>query len=479
MKKTIIVLSIILIVLAVFVAFFMQKSHRKVSDFNVFPCNFASSDTIEITDSSRKVVLNYQNNHWQMTSPVNEVIDPGAEMELKRLLFAKTFIDEKQTGSEIEKANLETPNPTKIKFSKGNSTLCELQLGKGYMLPTADSERRWVLYNDEAYRIFIPLMDFGPMFEQPTAGWRNKIWLNLTTNATQTITFSSGKDEYKLDRKGDRNSENPQGWRLVSGQTNGTPVDLEHFELDYTRIATVIAVVTPLSVEDWADNLSESEIQNMQFGGKVTLETDSGNHEIFIGPEADLKAHPEWAWLGEGSRYVRLDQNPRIAIFTSQHLYGLFPSLNDMRSKKIWNVDTTHFAGIEVASRNQCLRYGPQRDGWSAQTCIAENSPQVDEKPLSPTALGNYAKLLTALEAFRYAVDEEADEPTEEAEIRIYEDEPQKLTTILKLSEARKSNFRYARVIHVKDSGETTTGPLFVLTETICRLLLEDLRTRK
>lgn len=478
MKKPILALILILALLSITAAFFLHKGQRKVADFAIFPCNFAAADAIDISDSTRKIHLSFQNNHWKMTSPVEENIDPGAEQELKRFLRSKLFIDEKQSQNEIESQNFDNAVPVTLKFSKSNDTLCEFKLGKGYKFPTADAERRWILSNNSAYRTFIPLMDYGPLFEQPTAGWRNKTWLELSTNSTQAITFTSEKDSFKFDRSDVKSSENPQGWRLVSGQTNETPIDTEKFELDYSRIATVIALLTPLSADDWADNLSQNEINDMRFGGKVSLQTDSGNHEIFIGPEVDLNAHPEFAWLGQGSRFIRLDQNPRIAVFSTQHLYGLYPSLNDMRSKKVWNLDTTRFAGIEVASQNACLRYGPQKDGWTVQSCLDQDAPKIDETPIKPTALGNYAKLLTALEAFRFAVDEEASEQTDAAQIRIYQDEPQNLTTILKIGEARKSNFRYARITHIKNSGETSDGPLFVLTETISRLLLEDLRTR-
>ena len=480
MKKLIIILSAALIFAGIAAYFFLHQSHRKVSDFAIFPCEFNKATQIDITDSSRHVIFKKENGHWMISAPVSEPMDSNAEYALNSFLHSKLFIDEKREVTESEKSDLAVPSPTFLKFSQAEKTLCELELGHGYKLPTVDSERKWVFQGPKAYRVFIPLMDFGPLFEQPTIGWRNRIWLQLSTNDTQALEYWSGEDHFRMERTGARSGENPQGWQLISGETPEGPTNLSTYELDYSRVATIINLITPLVVDDWADKLSDQEKSELKFGGKITIETQDDKHNIYIGEEADLTAHPEWSWLKEGTRYFRLDEDKKVGLIDIQHLLGLYPSLNDMRSPRVWKLDTTHFSGIEVSSGEICLRYGPSEgDFWSVQSCL-NAAEKIEETPLKPTVLGNYLKALTALEAFRYATDaERRSTETNTAEIRIYEERPDNLTWRLNLSDIRTSHFRYARVTQITSDGNETSGPLFVISESISRLLLEDLRTRR
>ena len=329
---------------------------------------------------------------------------------------------------------------------------------------------------DQAYRTFVPLMDFGPMFEQPVSAWRMREFFKLGTADIISIELWSAREHFKVDRQGSPTADNPQGWRMVSASANDNPVETAHFELDERRIATVVELMTPFMVDDWADGLSQLEIASFQFGGGITVGAKDRAYRIQIGPEVDFTQHPEWMPAGEGARYIRVEGDKRIGIISSRRLLGIFPSLDDMRTKRVWDADSTHLAAIEVQVGSHCLRYKPQRANvWESAACLSSETA-IEAKAIPDKELANYAKVINALQAVRYATPEEkADISLKSAEVRLYMDAPDHLAYRLTLSDSIKNLYRYAQVWRGNVDGSEELGPIFVLSEGICRLLLSDL----
>ena len=152
-------------------------------------------------------------------------------------------------------------------------------------------------------------------------------------------------------------------------------------------------------------------------------------------------------------------------------LMGVFPSFDDMRTKHVWHLVTEKFSGIEIRVGESCVHYGACSGGhWCARKCSSGG----EETALKATALGNYLKVLTSLQAVRYATAEEREAADlSGAEVTVYEGEAR---YVLRMSEPVKGKYRYAQVTHYDSDGNTVPGGLFLVTEAISRLLLEDLR---
>ena len=481
-KKTIIIicLVIILIIGTWICIYLMQSKKHTVSDFAIYPCPFQKADKIKMFSEHQQVTLQKQQQKWKMIAPYQEGINSGAEMALNQFLASKMLIDEKREITSEEKVKLESDHPTHVAFYQNDKELCAFELGRGYKLPTVDSERRWMFPKDTslAYRTFVPLQDFGTLFEQPVSGWRILQMLEFSLSSIETIEVWTQGESWKIDKNGSKSTTNPMGWRLADAKSTLDTVDVEHFDIDIVRVSTILELMTPFYVDDWADRLPDDEKRLIQFGGKLTVQSHGKMYELSIGSEVDLSKHPEYRYLGEGARYIQLKGSPRVGVVSAQRLMGIFPSLDDMRTKDVWHVDTSHLSKIEIHSGDACLNYMPgTAQQWEAVACVI--SPESDEKPvlIHPEALGNYAKTVTSLQAVRYVSAEEKplavtllSQPA--AEVQLYFDHEALPQKTLVLSEPQNALYRYATVRH----ADNTSGPVFVITDGIARLLLTDLR---
>ncbi len=480
-KKILIIISVILVAALVVTAYFVIRKPHTVSDFSIFPCRFDRATSLAIESAEGRLVLSQAApGEWRITSPYSEQIAREPHTELMQFLIARMFIDEQISLSPEERSRLQKANATKVSFYNGEQLLCGFELGQGYKLPTVDAERRWVFPEGStiAYRTYVPLMDFGPLFEQPFGGWRERLMMQIPANQFVQMELTAPGERLVLSRI---EGGGVQDYRLDSAMQNDAVVDVSGFEIDDVRVATLIDLATPLVIDDWAENVDDSAFN---YSGRLTVRTKSESRYMEIGPEVDLKQYPKWAYLGEGARFVRNSQG-RVGIVSAQRLLGLFPSLNDLRSKKVWHIDTTRISAIDMRVANNCLRYLPaSKDVWTAAPCgwyegnalAGEPEQNIDMKELAM-----FAQTVQRLEAVRYAEPQElaangANLEAPAAELFLYLDLKQTPAYVLRLSQPIKDLYRYAVVREFAEDGGRKDGPAFVLSEGLVRILLGDMR---
>lgn len=479
-KKIFIVLIVILCLAAA--AWFLVSNRRQntVSDFALYPCAYTTADEIDISAPGRAMTLSLANGKWRLTRPYDEAIDEGALSQFNIFMQGRLFIDAKVDVDAQSRKDYESPVPTRVAFKRGGTTLCAFELGKSVQLPTTDDERRWVFPDgsQSAVRTFTPLIDYGKLLEQPTFGWRMKK-IYETHAPIDAIDIITPTESFSLDKNGSKSAENTAGWQIVDiRRDDGLHVDAA-LSLDIDRIATVLALLSPLYVDDIAYDLSDEEKKSVVFAGKIKFRTADGEHTLEIGSTVDLSKHPEWTFYGEGTRYVRFDDNPTFAIMAAQRIAGIFPSLTDMRSKDVWQLDSTTFSSIEIAKGDNCLRYRPiAQDAWGSAPCADKLNPGT-EIPNHELAL--FVKALTSLKAVRFITtleqnDAQGQLAPPDVEIRIYTGADNALHKTLQLGAMRSSTFRYARVLDEKSQSAT---PIFVVDENMAALLLRIFAPQK
>ena len=480
-KKILIIISILLVVALVVTAYFVIRKPHTVSEFSIFPCRFDRATSLAIESAEGRLVLSQAApGEWRITSPYSEQIAREPHTELMQFLIARMFIDEQIAISPEEKSRLQKASETKVSFYNGEQLLCGFTLGQGYKLPTVDAERRWVFPEGSsiAYRTFVPLMDFGQLFEQPFGAWRERLMMQIPANQFAQIELTAPGERLVLSRV---EGGGVQDYRLVSAMQNDAVVDLSGFEIDDVRVATLIDLATPLVIDDWAENVDDSAFN---YSGRLTVRTKSESRYMEIGPEVDLKQYPKWAYLGEGARFVRNPQG-RVGIVSAQRLLGLFPSLNDLRSKKVWHIDTTRISAIDMRVVNNCLRYLPaSKDVWTAVPCAWYEGTVLAGEPeqnVDMKALAMFAQTVQRLEAVRYAEPQElaangANPDAPAAELFLFFDLKQTPAYVLRLSQPIKDLYRYAVIREFAEDGGHNDGPAFVLSEGIVRILLGDMR---
>lgn len=474
MKKKIIVLFIITLCLCATALFFTtNRRQNTVSKFGLYPCAYTTADEIDISAPGRSMTLALRDGKWRLTRPHDEAIDDGALAQFNIFMGGKLFVDDKTDVDAQTRKDYESPIPTRVAFKHNGDTLCAFELGKSVQLPTTDDERRWVFPegSQTAVRTFVPLIDYGKLLEQPTFGWRMKKLFE--TNADiESIDIITPTESFSLDKGGEKSARNAPGWRISQIRIDDEVQNHPTIPFDIDRIATLLAHLSPLYVDDIAYDLTDEEKNDIVFAGKVHFKTTDGEHTLEIGTPADLSKHPEWTFYGEGTRYVRFDNSPTIAIMAPQRIVGIFPSLIDMRSKEVWQLDSTSFSSIEIAQGDQCLRYRPIAPNvWGSTPCDGEQNA-ISEIPDHELAL--FVKSLTSIKAIRFVTELELDSAKKlidppDVEVRIYTGTDNALNKILRLSEKRQSLFRYAQIF---DENTKTETPIFVIDENMAALLL-------
>ncbi|MBQ8036100.1 MAG: DUF4340 domain-containing protein [Proteobacteria bacterium] len=481
MKKLIVIAVVILAVGVLIVVFggVLKRPHT-VSDFSVYPCAYRGADRIVIAQQGHETEFSRASGDWRLTRPVDEAVDMDAGVALNNFMFSKLFVDRHEVVTDESWKSYAGDVVTAVKFFKGEQELCAFELGVGEKKGDVDSERRWIRSGNDAYRAYVHLLDFGRVLEQPTAGWRDRRWLQLSTSSIERLEVGSAGERFVADRSGERSAENPQGWRIVSAWRDGE-IDVSGFRIDERRIATVVDLVTPLMIDDWVDDLSDQD--GVTYSGKLGVTSNGTSYVIEIGDEVDLSRHPEFSRLGEGARYIRVEGDKRVGVASRQRVMGLFPGIDEMRSKRVWSIDTSRLAGVDVRKGEACVRYlpaGPEQ--WAVHACPGETEAGV--RPISARALGLFAKALMRLEAVRYVNGEELSRVLPElseggARVLLYMDDLSAVDHEVVLSRSYEKMYRYARVSERGADGVEASGPVFVIAESLASILLEDLGAAK
>ncbi len=475
--KRIILVAAVATACLIALAVFLVSNARKhtVGDFSRYPCAYDQADEIEIRAPGRAMTLARSGAQWMLTAPRKEHIDDGALAQFNIFMSGRFFIDAKIDVDARTRKDYESPIPTHVSFKKNGAPLCAFELGKSVSVPSADDERRWVFPDatQTAVRTFVPLIDYGKLLEQPTFGWRMKKVFESDAPIDE-IEIITPNESYSLGKGGEKTANNSAGWRIFGIKTDGNAPPPEALLLDIDRVATMLSLLSPLYVDDFAFDIAEDERQNIVFAGKIRFKIGDALHTLEIGTPADLTRNPQWLYYGEGTRYVRFGGNPDLGIMSAQRIAGIFPSISDLRSKEVWQLDTSKFSSIEIEQPGNCLRYRPSApDVWTSAPCGAAGAGGA-EIPNRELAL--FVKTLTALKAVRFITDAEQDDAAgklnpPDTVIRIFEGTDNVLNKTLQLSEKRKSLFRYARII---DENSKSATPIFVIDENMASLLLRN-----
>lgn len=431
-----------------------------VKNLNRVPCAFDQVNRLQI-DGIESMTMVKNREGWSFEAPVREEVDRGAQGALNRFLGAKMFYDDVRDCREAPCERLKSDRPVHVVMSHDETPVCAFELGNGSKLGTYDAERRWIFIDDTAYRAFIPMMDFGPLLEQPIAGWRNRLALDVAMNDIESLDILSPNESYSLDKLGAKTEKNPQGWRVKSAQIEGKDIDVERFKIDEMRIATVIELITPFYVDDWVTTEEKTTM------GEIVVHTTRGEQRIGIGRAIEGSAA---SWIGEGARFVHVGD--RTGIISLQRLSGIFPSLNDMRSRRVWNPEIDQLATIELKTPEGCLRYQPKnRENWTSEKC----DDGANKHDIPPENLGKLARALQYLEAYRFALpDEIADFQVQSTLTFSYglENQPKYR---LEMSPQTQGVSRFARILAFSEGGVVEAVPAFVLAENVAAILLESL----
>ncbi|MCL2325722.1 MAG: DUF4340 domain-containing protein, partial [Proteobacteria bacterium] len=354
--------------------------------------------------------------------------------------------------------------PTTVTFSRAGQVIVRLTLGTGQTLGTANSERRWFFVQGDAmaYRVFVPLYDVGTLFEVPPSGWRDRRWVDIEAGGITSMVFETAVDAFSLDRLGQPSAKNPQGWRVAWARGEGIdPFDSDGFVIDERRIATIIDLVAPLYVDDFADGLSWEAVRGSGAGARIQIHGAGPAMTLEVGGEVGAEVFPAFRALGEGARFVHIAGRQEVAVMTARRLLGILPLFDDLRTKSVWEFSSSRLASVSVRVYARQWRYAPGQDGvWMGY----EGGEAVS---LDEGALAGFVKMLIGLQALRFATPAEKDEPLHAAQVDVFLDDADEPAYQLRLGQSHQGLYRLARV---------NEGPVFVLPEAIAGILLSDLR---
>ena len=453
-----------------------HASQQTVRDFSTFPYSIQSFDKLILTQSGQsfeieRVPLSQGGGTWQITSPIRASLSDWGLSVVEHLSRTPAiYVDMREpaqwVGSDEDPRRLPDGARVEATFLREGKVIANLTFGRGKREATANAERRWIFVegDDSAYRVFTPLYDFGTPFLAPMRSWRNTLLLALDAHQIRAIHTRTARDEITLDRKGEANETNPQGWRVAEYSGTDIPQEaLAHFRMDDRRVATILDLISPLYVDDYADGVMWSSIAPNGPAASIDIQLEDTTQTLEIGPEIDPKLWPAFAVFGEGARFAHMKGDETTTILTARRLLGIMPSLNDLRDKKIWQLRTDTLSAIEITVRDKTIRYRPS--STSSQSWQGECDGHVSEVRIN--GLIALVKGVSGLEALRYATAEETGIALEDASIRIYQNGEAEPAHILRMSAPQKNLFRFAKA---------DDGPLFAISEGIADMILSDIR---
>ena len=463
-KVWVFIVLALVVVIGVGGYFYYAGSQSTVRDFSRFPYDVRFSDEIVVESAAGRMALVRREGGWQMAEPVESALDEAVRERLEVVLASDFFVDMMAKADEEGGGHRRLASPTIVTFSKDGQVIVQLTLGTGQTLATANSERRWFFVQGDAmvYRVFVPLYDVGMLFEVPPSGWRDRRWVDMDADGITSMVFKTAVDAFALDRLGQPSAKNPRGWRVAwaRGEDIG-PFEPDDFVMDERRIATILDLVAPLYVDDFADGVLWEAVKGSGAGARIQIHGAGPVVNLEVGGEIDPEAFPAFRSLGEGARFVHIVGRQEVAVMTARRLLGILPLFDDLRTKSVWAFSPSRLASVSVRVYARQWQYAPGQGGlWMGY----EGS---DAALLDEGALAGFVKTLTGLQALRFATPAERDESLHAAQVDIFLDDAAEPAYQLRIGQSHQGLYRLARV---------NEGPVFVLPEAIIGILLSDLR---
>lgn len=454
---------------------FASTGHT-VKDFGYFPYAIHQANEFVITNDTHEFTISRRSGEWKLTKPVEAELSDWGKSTAQRINMSHLFYDTKEPASlpntsQEPDYREEAPRVT-VQFFRDDNSIATLTIGSGKKTAEADSERRWIFVDQDpfAYRVFIPLFDFGDALRQPMSSWRNLMMRALDSEQVTEIHYKTSLDEISLDRNGETTADNPQGWRVASASGTGIAADaLNHFKIDERRVATILDLVAPFYVDDFVDNVSWSTFDGAQTAASIQVVAGDDQMTLEIGKEIDFSVYPQFAVHGAGSRFVHLVGQESVGVMAARRMLGIMPSFNDLRTKKIWSLPTQFFSRIDVRVGGETISYKPHNtnDPNDSKAWIGIRSDDAGQPlELNEKHLIAFVKTLSRLEAVRFATAEEKDETLNAAEITVYLQNASEPTHRLLIGGAHGNVYRLAQA----DDSE-----VFVLSEPVVGLLTRPL----
>ena len=442
------------------------SSQHTVGDFSYFPYELRHSDRIIFNRDGSDFELVRENGNWHISSPINAPLSEWGQNALNILMTSRVFVDTREPakftadGSDYRRAQ----NDVSVEFFKGNERIVRMTIGAGKREETSDAERRWVFVDgdDSAYRVFVPLTDFGETLSQPLSAWRNTLLAQIDSRNVTKIAYYTMADDIMLDRQGTISDDNPQGWRVA--RAIGRDIDdasLKTFVIDERRVATILDMTAPLYVDDFADGISWEDAAVQGARAQIRLTHDDTVTTFEIGDEIDDTQYPQFKSLGDGARFARLQNSAQVAVISARRLLGMMPGFNDLRTKKVWKLSSSSFSCIELRMGARTWKYHP---GNTKAWIVSENG---NTSAVQENKLITFIKTLSNLEVLRYATSDEKNENLNAAEIRVYENNAETPTHKMTFGGSHDGIYRFA---------QADDGPVFALPEIIARILFDDIR---
>ncbi len=445
---------------------YQTSAKHTVGDFSSFPYAVQQADKLVFERGADRFEIARIHGVWRVTQPIEAALSEWGTGALDQLMRSRIFVDTREpaNSSLAGEDYRRQANAVTVGFWNGETPIARVTVGSGKREATADAERRWFFVegDETAYRVFVPLTDIGDVLMQPLSAWRDTLLSRIDARDITKITYRTIADELVLDRNGEASADNVQGWRIATASGRDIDSDaLEKFVIDERRVATILDLLSALFVDDFADGVSWEKAAPK--GVLATIEVAHGEKVtvLEVGDEIDYQQYPQYALHGEGARFIRLAGASQIAVVSARRLLGMMPGFSDLRSKKVWQLASTSFSAIEVRYGAEKRRYQP---GDAKVWVDVEDGVQhaVDEAKLIA-----FIKVLSKLEALRYATQEERTESLNAGEILIFEHGSTEPAHKIVLGGSHEGLYRFA---------QADGGPVFAISEVITKILLDDIR---
>lgn len=337
------------------------------------------------------VVFEMRDGKWQITAPLNWPAEHATVNDdanrIKDLTYVQTYAQNDPDRPTNEMTSLENP-PKIVKLTDADDKSYVVKIGARQAL-----SRKTYVQREGSDIIYLVDADLIAEMRRGLSDYRSKRLVDFNQNDAVRVEVSGDQQYTLVKADGKWTIDSPVKGRADAAKTGG-------------MIRAIAGLSVNKFIEEAPKTLRPFGLENPRLRVAVTTETktpkpaasqpDSAPAE----PEYDVKTRVFRLAFGGGAEkqvFARIDEEGRPAVFEvpEDSVNQLAPPLNDLRDKKITQVQTNRAKRIVVTSTDGAVDLTKAGDTWQMSTGPAAEPPM----PAEFAAVDDLLRILRELTA--------------------------------------------------------------------------------
>lgn len=287
---------------------------------------YPGHDVTMIRDGGKWLVVKDSNRFNADEDVVGSLLNDISEMKVEKVAADNT--------SNLDDFGLDTPRvEVMVKMPSG-----EYKLSVGSETPVGSGA--YIKIGDEEKVLIVDKNSLLPFLDRSDNDFRDKQILALDDDKIKRVVFRSGESSIEVERH--------------DGRWVGSQVP-DYVQLDKDRVASILKTYSNLKIDNFEadDPMNLAAYGLLQPNAEIEIFEDGNPIRVLFGNKKK-----------DGDYYIKLDSE-RPVYSVSESVFVRIPeSINDIRMRKIVEIDPSKARGLEIAEGDKFLSINKIGDKW-------------------------------------------------------------------------------------------------------------------